>query len=92
MLCLAVFVANTTVAAYFLRGPEDRGAMYAFAAVWGVCLAWLHPTHASLYCTIIPWGQEGEVNFSHRVRRREEKQSKIVILIPPSRTPVPRLS
>ncbi|KAL3769545.1 hypothetical protein ACHAW5_006297 [Stephanodiscus triporus] len=61
MLCLAVFVANTTVAAFFLRDPEDRGAMYAFAAVWGVCLAWLHPAHASLYCTITPWGQEGEL-------------------------------
>ena len=63
MLCLVLLVANTTAAAFGMRGPEDRNAMYAFAAVWGVCLAWLHPTHASLYCTIIPRGQEGEVNF-----------------------------
>jgi MFS-type transporter involved in bile tolerance (Atg22 family) len=61
-LCLALLAANTTAAAFGMRGPEDRNAMYAFAAVWGVCLAWLHPTHASLYCTIIPRGQEGEVN------------------------------
>ena len=64
MLCLGVLVANTAAAAFAMRGPGDRGAMYAFAAVWGVCLAWLHPTHASLYCTIIPRGQEGEVIFS----------------------------
>lgn len=60
-LCLALLAANTTAAAFGMRGPEDRNAMYAFAAVWGVCLAWLHPTHASLYCTIIPRGQEGEL-------------------------------
>jgi len=63
MLCLVLLVANTTAAASVMRGPGDRGAMYAFSSVWGVCLAWLHPTHASLYCTIIPRGQEGEVNY-----------------------------
>jgi UMF1 family MFS transporter len=63
MLCLGIFVANTAAAAIVVRGPGDRGAMYVLSAVWGVCLSWLHPTHASLYCTIIPRGQEGEVNF-----------------------------
>jgi UMF1 family MFS transporter len=62
-VCLIVFVANTTLAAWTVRGPEDRNAMYGLCAVWGVCLAWLHPTHASLYCTIIPRGQEGEVCY-----------------------------
>jgi MFS-type transporter involved in bile tolerance (Atg22 family) len=57
-LCLAIFSLNTLVAAIVLNGPEDRIAMYGFAAVWGVCLAWLHPTHASLCCTIIPKGQD----------------------------------
>ncbi|KAL7425616.1 hypothetical protein ACHAXH_000104 [Discostella pseudostelligera] len=60
-LCLAIFVLKTLVAAIVLNGPEDRVAMYGFAAVWGVCLAWLHPTHASLFCTIIPKGQDSEV-------------------------------
>mmetsp|Transcript_40819 Transcript_40819/g.73583 ORF Transcript_40819/g.73583 Transcript_40819/m.73583 type:complete len:121 (+) Transcript_40819:2-364(+) len=35
--------------------------MEAKAYIWGICLAWLHPTHASLYCTIIPRGQESEL-------------------------------
>lgn len=61
LLCLAIFIVNTTAAACVLRDPKDGKAMYAFAAVWGVCLAWLHPTHASLFCTIIPTGQEGEL-------------------------------
>ena len=67
LACLVLFVANTTLAACAIRGPEDRIAMYGFSAVWGVCLAWLHPTHASLYCTIIPRGQEGEVSIYYSV-------------------------
>lgn len=84
LLCLVIFILNTTLAATVLTGPESQNAMvslsscnvhrtnrfhrlmltvdqYAFAAVWGICLAWLHPTHASIYCTIIPRGQESEL-------------------------------
>lgn len=60
-LCLVVFIINTTFAALVLNGPESQNAMYAFAAIWGVCLGWLHPTHAALYSTIIPRGQESEL-------------------------------
>lgn len=61
LLCLAIFILNTSLAASVLRTPGDKSMMYLFAAIWGVCLAWLHPTHISLYCTIIPGGQESEV-------------------------------
>ena len=61
MLCLIICVINTTLSALTLTGPESKNAMYGFAAVWGICLSWLHPTHASLYCTIIPRGQESEL-------------------------------
>lgn len=61
LLCLVIFVINTTLAAVTLTGPESKNAMYIFAAIWGICLSWLHPTHASLYCTIIPRGQESEL-------------------------------
>ncbi|KAL7528481.1 hypothetical protein ACHAXR_002468 [Thalassiosira sp. AJA248-18] len=58
LLCLVVFIVNTTLAAITLTGPDSKNVMYFFSAIWGVCLSWLHPTHASLYCTIIPRGQE----------------------------------
>ena len=61
LLCLIIFVINTNLTALTLTGPESKNAMYGFAAVWGVCLSWLHPTHASLYRTIIPRGQESEL-------------------------------
>lgn len=61
LLCLAVFILNTTLAAMLVTGPESKNAMYVFAAIWGVCLAWLHPTHISIYCAIIPRGRETEL-------------------------------
>eukprot|EP00986_Skeletonema_menzelii_P005784 scaffold2144_cov149-Skeletonema_menzelii.AAC.4 len=61
LLCLVVFIINTTLAACIMTGEESQHIMYLFAAVWGVCLGWLHPTNAALYCTIIPRGQESEL-------------------------------
>ena len=61
LLCLVVFIINTTLAAWIMTGEESQHIMYLFAAVWGVCLGWLHPTNAALYCTIIPRGQESEL-------------------------------
>ena len=61
LLCLVVFIINTTLASHALKGPADKHAMYIFAAVWGICISWLHPAHVSLYSTIIPRGQETEV-------------------------------
>ena len=61
LLCLVVFIINTLAAALILAGEDSQHIMYLFAAVWGVCLGWLHPTNAALYCTIIPRGQESEL-------------------------------
>ena len=64
MLCLLMFVIHTTLAALTLTGPESKNAMYGFTAVWGMCLFYgcIPPTtHASLYCTIIPRGQESKL-------------------------------
>jgi len=62
LLCLVVFIINTSLAALVLTGETSQHIMYVFAAVWGVCLGWLHPTNAALYCTIIPrGGQESEL-------------------------------
>ena len=35
MLCLIIFVINTTLAALTLTGPESKNAMYGFAALCG---------------------------------------------------------
>lgn len=61
MLCLVLFVINTTLAAVILTSPESKNLIFGIASVWGVCISWLHPAHVSLYCTIIPRGQESEV-------------------------------
>lgn len=61
LLCLIIFIINTTLAALTMTGEESQHLMYFFAAIWGVCLGWLHPTNAALYCTIIPRGQESEL-------------------------------
>jgi len=61
LLCLVVFIINTSLAAWIMTGEESQHLMYLFAAIWGVCLGWLHPTNAALYCTIIPRGQESEL-------------------------------
>ena len=61
LLCLVVFIINTSLAAWIMSGEESQHIMYLFAAVWGLCLGWLHPTNAALYCTIIPRGQESEL-------------------------------
>jgi MFS-type transporter involved in bile tolerance (Atg22 family) len=61
LLCLILFIINTSLAAWIMTGEESQHFMYLFAAVWGICLGWLHPSNAALYCTIIPRGQESEL-------------------------------
>eukprot|EP00571_Detonula_confervacea_P001704 CAMPEP_0172330676 /NCGR_PEP_ID=MMETSP1058-20130122/61527_1 /TAXON_ID=83371 /ORGANISM="Detonula confervacea, Strain CCMP 353" /LENGTH=420 /DNA_ID=CAMNT_0013047901 /DNA_START=135 /DNA_END=1395 /DNA_ORIENTATION=+ len=34
LLCLVIFILNTTLAAMVLTGPENKNAMYVFAMVW----------------------------------------------------------
>jgi MFS-type transporter involved in bile tolerance (Atg22 family) len=61
LLCLVVFIINTSLAAMIVKGEESQSMMYVFASIWGICLGWFHPTNAALYCTIIPRGQESEL-------------------------------
>mmetsp|Transcript_3029 Transcript_3029/g.7880 ORF Transcript_3029/g.7880 Transcript_3029/m.7880 type:complete len:626 (-) Transcript_3029:156-2033(-) len=60
-LCLAIWIANTTIAAVVLKGPGQQVATYCFAVVWGTATGWMYPTERSLYCAIIPKGQDGEL-------------------------------
>lgn len=59
--CLILWITTTTLAAIILRDPGQQSAAYVFAALWGLCLGWIHPTEKTLYCTIIPRGQEAEL-------------------------------
>lgn len=59
--CLALWIVNTTAAAVFLRGPGQQYLAYFFAMVWGIATGWIYPSEKTLYVTIIPKGQEGEL-------------------------------
>ena len=59
--CLLVWIINTTVAAVYLKGPDQQGAAYVFAIIWGLAIGWVYPTEKALYVTIIPRGQEAEL-------------------------------
>ncbi|CAB9504547.1 Major facilitator superfamily [Seminavis robusta] len=59
--CLLLWIATTTLAAIFLKDPGQQHYAYVFAIFWGLCLGWIHPTEKTLYCTIIPRGQEAEL-------------------------------
>jgi len=59
--CLLLWISTTSLAALSLKGPGQQGLAYAFAMFWGLCLGWIHPTEKTLYCTIIPRGQEAEL-------------------------------
>jgi MFS-type transporter involved in bile tolerance (Atg22 family) len=59
--CLLVWITNTTVAAVYLKGPNQQGAAYVFAMIWGLAIGWVYPTEKALYVTIIPRGQEAEL-------------------------------
>ena len=36
LVCLVIFIVNTTLASMILRDPDDQYAMYGFAAIWGI--------------------------------------------------------
>lgn len=56
--CLLLWIATTSLAALVLRDPGHQLVAYIFAMVWGLCLGWITPTEKTLYCSIIPRGQE----------------------------------
>ena len=59
--CLLLWIATTTLASLVIKNPGQQSLAYVFAMFWGLCLGWIHPTEKTLYCTIIPRGQEAEL-------------------------------
>jgi MFS-type transporter involved in bile tolerance (Atg22 family) len=60
-MCNAVFIGTTSLASYFLTGPEDKGTLFIFGAFWGLCISWQGPVHVASYISIIPAGQQAEL-------------------------------
>lgn len=60
-LCLALFGVTTGLAAFLLRGPADSSKILYLCVFWGMSLGWLHPTHMTILCTIIPPSQTTEL-------------------------------
>mmetsp|Transcript_2899 Transcript_2899/g.7965 ORF Transcript_2899/g.7965 Transcript_2899/m.7965 type:complete len:503 (+) Transcript_2899:118-1626(+) len=58
---LVFWVCIIALASLILHEPDQQGMAYTFAALWGLALGWLYPTEKTLYVTIIPRGQEGEL-------------------------------
>lgn len=59
--CLLLWIATTSISALVMKNPGQQNLAYVFAMLWGLCLGWIHPTEKTLYCTIIPRGQEAEL-------------------------------
>lgn len=59
--CLVVWIINTGFAALVLRGAGQQMTAYGFAVVWGISIGWQYPSEKTLYCSIIPVGQEAEM-------------------------------
>jgi UMF1 family MFS transporter len=59
--CIAVWIINTSLASIILRGEGQQKAAFAFAVVWGLSIGWVYPSEKTLYCSIIPAGQEAEL-------------------------------
>lgn len=59
--CLLLWISTTSLAALTMKDPGQQKLAYIFAMFWGLCLGWIHPTEKTLYCTIIPRGQEAEL-------------------------------
>lgn len=54
IVCNLTFIFTTTLAAHFLRGPEDKQLTWVFGGMWGMSLAWLPPQHTAAFVPIIP--------------------------------------
>ena len=59
--CLVLWIVNTTAATIVLKGPDQENHAYFFAMIWGLAIGWVYPSEKTLYVTIIPRGQEGEL-------------------------------
>jgi len=53
-ICLAIFILTTGIAAVTLTGPNETNKILYLCLFWGIALGWLHPTHTTILCTIMP--------------------------------------
>jgi len=60
-VALFFWMVNTFVAAVVVKGPDQTVHLYFFAIIWGLCIGWTYPMERTIYCTIIPKGQEAEL-------------------------------
>lgn len=60
-LCLVLFGVTTALAAILLRGPADSFKIMYLCVFWGMSLGWIHPTHITILCSIIPSEQTTEL-------------------------------
>ena len=60
-IALFLWVVNTLTAAMIVKGPEQTLHLYVFSAVWGLVTGWTYPMERTIYCTVIPQGQEAEL-------------------------------
>ena len=58
---LVFWILSIALASAFLYRPNQQITAYIFAAFWGLAIGWVYPTEKTLYVTIIPRGQEGEL-------------------------------
>lgn len=58
MTTLSISIA---VACAVFTGPERRGAVYGFSALWGFSMGWTYPSQRVLLVALIPKGQESEM-------------------------------
>ena len=60
-IALFIWILNTFLAALIIKGPGQNVALYIFSLIWGLATGWTYPMERTIYCTIIPKGQEAEL-------------------------------
>jgi len=58
---LFLWIVNTLVFSFVVKGPEHANVSYIFGFIWGLATGWTYPMERLIYCTIIPKGQEAEL-------------------------------
>ena len=59
-ICLGVYVLVTFSMCLHLR-PSNSRLAFAYGVLWGICKGWVLPIHNTIFCTIIPRGNEVEM-------------------------------
>jgi MFS-type transporter involved in bile tolerance (Atg22 family) len=59
-LCLVLYVLVTFAMCLHLH-PSNANLAFVYGFFWGICKGWIHPAHNTIFCTIIPRGNEVEM-------------------------------